>query len=688
MKRTFCVCGLVVCLHWCHVRAADNAEQAGEKALREARYQDAARVFETAVREAERLGEKDERLPQSLLNLARVRLKQGRYGEADRLCLRAQPLLERIHGEEHVAVARCLNLRAEVYRFLGLAKDAEAVARRALALREKLLGKQHPETAESVDMLAILGKAHERIERDNALIYEAFSLTDRSLAVRERVLGNAHPDLAASLLAIAARGDSDEAVKHLQRAIGLVKKAYGDKHPDLAQCLTALAGVYNRQEKLAEAAQAQEQALAIWKRALGLKHPRLGVGLYRLGMIRLAQKRTGDAEPLFHEALRLSFSGLTDEELCHYGKQARTVDKGIEPEHDEEMLLHREAYFTELVRRGGKQVEAYLEEGKLSRNLERLTALRRVQKKPDPLEIQIRGGQDREAIFPRLPHFAVALSSVDEEETPVRFTEGGDYRSGRQARWRFEVRDGKGNLLAIEDSDIPGSMEGGGLFVEGTLKHDESWDTTLDMNRFAQLPPGDYMVRIMYHDHLTIADLPHVFGLIVCRSGSIRLHVQPRVIDRTRQEREEAARWVAKLDDKAMPLMLVGTEYGEHIHKHIPPDTPPGKLLAIGWKAVPTLLDELDREKITPGRRAWTLALLYSITGWNSPRHENGVLASYEYLEGGWQIMGGRNGRMSGGGMGFTSGGSSRGGKIDEAKQRAFAKRWVAFRDYFVVRER
>jgi tetratricopeptide (TPR) repeat protein len=688
MSRSFFVFGLVVCLPFCRIQAADDAGQAGEKALREGRYTDAARVFEAAVREAEQLGKKDARLPQSLLNLARVRLKQGRYGEADRLCLRAQPLLEQIHGKEHVAIARCLNLRAEGYRFLGLTKDAEAVARRALALREKLLGKQHPETAESVDMLALLGKAHERIERDNALIYEAFSLTERSLAVREKALGKDHPDLVASLLALTARGESDEAVKHLQRGIGLVKKSYGDKHPDLAEGLTALAGVYSRQEKLAEAEQAQEQALAIWKESLGPTHPRLGVGLYRLGMIRLAQKRAAEAEPLFREALRLSFSGLTDEELCHYGNQARAADWGFNPERDEEMLLNREAYFTEMIRRRGKQVETFLEEGKPSRNLERLTALRRVQKKPDPLEVQVRGNYDREAIFPRLPHFAVALANVDKEETPVRFTEGGDYRSGRQARWRFEVRDGKGKLLAIEDSDIPGSMEGGGLFVEGTLKHEETWDTTLDMNRFAQPPPGDYVVRILYHDHQTIADLPHVFGLIVCRSEPIRLHVQPRVIDRTRQEREDAARWVAKLDDKATPLMLVGTEYGKHVHKLIPPDTPPGKLFTLGWKAVPTLLDELDREKITPGRRSWTLALLYSITGWNCPRGENGVLASYEYLEGRWQIMGGRNGRMSGGGTGFTSGGSSHGGKIDEAKQRSFAKRWQDFRDYIVVRER
>jgi hypothetical protein len=81
-------------------------------------------------------------------------------------------------------------------------------------------------------------------------------------------------------------------------------------------------------------------------------------------------------------------------------------------------------------------------------------------------------------------------------------------------------------------------------------------------------------------------------------------------------------------------------------------------------------------------------AVLHSITGWNDPRHENGVLAEYESRGRGWVVSGGLNGK--GYAMGLGSGGisSMRGGKFDGAAQKAFATEWKVFRDYIVVREK
>ena len=63
---------------------------------------------------------------------------------------------------------------------------------RALAIREKLLGPDHPDTAASLDNLGMLLQA----EGDFA---GARPLVERALAIRERSLGPEHPDTAASL---------------------------------------------------------------------------------------------------------------------------------------------------------------------------------------------------------------------------------------------------------------------------------------------------------------------------------------------------------------------------------------------------------------------------------------------------------------------------------------------------------
>ena len=76
-------------------------------------------------------------------------------------------------------------------------------------------------------------------------------------------------------------------------------------------------------------------------------------------------------------------------------------------------------------------------------SLEALTKLRRSQKKPDPVTIEVELPKNSHATTRDLPKFRVALKNVDVEKLAVKFKYDGDYRSGRLARWRFEVRDSR-----------------------------------------------------------------------------------------------------------------------------------------------------------------------------------------------------------------------------------------------------
>ena len=666
----------------------------GRKAFDLARYAHAEREWSEALKEAEKMPAKDIRLADTLFQLARVQFTLGRYGQADRLCLRAETLLEEFHRDRPLDLARCLNLHGQVYGALGFINEADKRARRALTIREKLLGKNHPDAAESIETLATIGQAYEAVKYGSS----NYSLTERCLKVREKAEGTNHPSLIPCLLLLGRRGQENE----IQRALAIAKKSYPANHPIVGDCLTALANYYREQKDFPSALKAQKQAMEIWKEALGPDHPRRGVGYRGLALIALAKKKDSNLEKFCRDAFRCQFSGLTDRELCHYFSGINGGNGGftywenlVDTLLTSQMALnHREAYLLEMNRRGGEDIKSFLEmhndrlaenfqkapEYRYGRpgNLEVLTVLRRLQGKPDPMQIVVSG--PRECIFPNLPTFEVALTNLDFEKKPVVFTEGGNYRGGRQARWRFEVRDDKGNLMPVIVSG-----DEGGLSREAILEHEQTWNTNLVMGSFIDLEPGEYTVRILYHDHITIADADTTAGLILCRSEPIKLTVQPRVIDLSKKDREEIRGLIGKLDPKAKVLVLGGT-YGKHVHDFIPPQSAAGEILERGWKTVPVLLDELEDAKLEPARRAWVLALLFTITGRNDPRSGE-ILGSYRDRQTWWQVWGGRDGRMDAGGSGGRDEIKVE-GKIDLAKQRQFAESWRQFRNYLIIREK
>ena len=328
----------------------------------------------------------------------------------------------------------------------------------------------------------------------------------------------------------------------------------------------------------------------------------------------------------------------------------------------------------------------YQERWRLESDLEILTALRRVQKKDDPLIILVPGLAERYCKLGYPLVFEALLVNIDPQHQPVNIAWGGGCRSGRLERWRFEVKDADGAVLPPKELH---AMMGGGIFTRRAVAFGESFAAYLFMPDYVDIEkPGNYTVRILYHDHVAIADIDvpgDLDGLILCRSLPIRLKVEPIVVKLSEDNRRHVAEWIARLPDKG-PLFIHGGSYVEESHAYIPPESPAGKILAMGWPAVPQLIQAASSGKITPMRRAWALGLLYGITGRNDPTREAGVLGAYEYRHSGWATLGGPgNGHES---MGFgRMSMSATGGQIDEKKQVEFAKRWLPWieKDYIKV---
>jgi hypothetical protein len=311
--------------------------------------------------------------------------------------------------------------------------------------------------------------------------------------------------------------------------------------------------------------------------------------------------------------------------------------------------------------------------------IELLTALRRVQNKADPVVVKIRPDLlgNVKCVFPALPAFPVVLVNQDWDKLSVNLTAGGDYRSGRQARWRFDVRDEQGRRMPVRERFGDGIL--GGIYTEDALPFGGTWDTKLEMSSFVPaLPPGQYTVRVLYHNTLCISEMWDLDGLVISQSPPITLVVAPATVELTDAKRREVLKLLGEIDDRAFLRIVAGT-YGNWAYEMVPPDSAQGRILSSGLPAVPVLLFALGEKDLTTPRRAIILTLLFSLTGQNDPTEEEGVVFSFKKLDGPWAVWGG-----GAGGMGF--GGTSFGGSIiDENVQREFAKRWEPWNRYVRV---
>jgi tetratricopeptide (TPR) repeat protein len=167
--------------------------------------------------------------------------------------------------------AQLLNTAASYLYDHAFYRQAESLYQRALAIREKVLGPEHPATAESLNSLAILYRTWGRYE-------QAEPLYQRALAIREKVLGPEHPNTATSLNNLALlynnQGKYEQAEPLYLRALAIRERVKGPEHPDTAINLYNLADLYRKQGRYEQARPLYRRALSISEKVLGLNHPK------------------------------------------------------------------------------------------------------------------------------------------------------------------------------------------------------------------------------------------------------------------------------------------------------------------------------------------------------------------------------------------------------------------------------
>ena len=206
----------------------------------------------------------------TLKNIADLYFNYSDYEYAMKLYMHIKEIREKVLGKEHPDTATTYNKIAGVYDRQGDYSKALEWFQKALAIRENVLGMEHPNTATMYNNIA---GVYDRLGD----YPKALEWYQKALAINEKVLGKEHPDTATTCNNIAGvyyrQGDYPKALEWYQKALDIREKVLGKEHPDTSQSYNNIAAVYDSQGDYPKALEWYQKALDIYEKVLSKEHP-------------------------------------------------------------------------------------------------------------------------------------------------------------------------------------------------------------------------------------------------------------------------------------------------------------------------------------------------------------------------------------------------------------------------------
>jgi tetratricopeptide (TPR) repeat protein len=237
-------------------------------------YDLALKIFQKAlfIREKE-FGREHFDTALSFNNVGLIYSKKAYHDEALESYQKALVVFEKVFGPEHPSAAIFYNNIGLAYANRGdhdkfiygggtgdFAKGLEFF-KKALAVREKIFGLEHPSVIYSYNNIAMAYKDRENYKK-------ALEYFQKILDLREKIFGPDHPDIAASYNDIGEvykfMGNKEKALEFFQKALTITEKNFGLEHPDIAIFYAAIGEVFLEMEN-------KEKALVFFQKALAYR---------------------------------------------------------------------------------------------------------------------------------------------------------------------------------------------------------------------------------------------------------------------------------------------------------------------------------------------------------------------------------------------------------------------------------
>ena len=234
------------------------------------RFEQATQLREEALQRARDSSGPNTQRAEALLELARMRGRQGRDQEADTLYQEALTMASAGRAERRRVVPGALDGLASLRLTAGRFSEAEQFARRALADREAAEGR---DGIGVVGPLVQLGQIYARQDKAE----EARSVLDRAITIIERRWGPADQSLTIPLEVLGwlerAQGNYERAETITRRAIALTEAHDGPEDRRLVSLLRLLAAIASRREDHWDAIAILDRGLTVSESAYGRNHP-------------------------------------------------------------------------------------------------------------------------------------------------------------------------------------------------------------------------------------------------------------------------------------------------------------------------------------------------------------------------------------------------------------------------------
>ena len=232
---------------------------------------------------------------------AEVAFSQGDYAKADAALQKAVAKRQAEKGGE-AALGRVLNRQAALYLATAQFDKAEPPAQKSLEVREKALGKDSPEVAETLSTQGAIWQEKSDFAKAEAAL-------QRALQIREKALKEDHICVATTVNQMGGLykelGAYNKAEPLYQRALTIRTAKIGEGSLEVAQSQSDLGGLYLAMGNYAGAEPFYQKALDVRKSKLGDDHPDVAETLNEMGNLEKRRGAYPRAEGRYREALAI-----------------------------------------------------------------------------------------------------------------------------------------------------------------------------------------------------------------------------------------------------------------------------------------------------------------------------------------------------------------------------------------------
>lgn len=186
------------------------------------------------------------------------------------------------------------------YRDLSLFAEAEVQLERALELRRRALGPEHPETLNTMQELGLVYGQRGKYAAADSMLMKVLEARRRAGGSEDIKTIGVLNDLAS---AINVQGDYARAEAILTKVLEAERRLQGDEHPDTLAVMNNLAVDYQNLGKYPKAEELYTKLVEIKRRVMGAQHPSTLLTMNSLAVLYRQQGKYPQAETLLREVL-------------------------------------------------------------------------------------------------------------------------------------------------------------------------------------------------------------------------------------------------------------------------------------------------------------------------------------------------------------------------------------------------